>query len=156
MSAFVSLVMKCRQKCVHGRRLGEGLGGFVPPHRPKVHKFELKSRFMVTLSALLLRLVRKKCEISLCLRRKFKKNTFSLTRSRKTFDSLTFLPLYDYRLRFLCIHVYMAMAFLDFRPPKVPHSWFRPPLKVHILRFVPPPDSSHATPMVCRVGQVHS
>ena len=94
---------------------------------------------MVTLSALLLRLVRKKCEISLCLRRKFKKNTFSLTRSRKTFDSLTFLPLYDYRLRFLCIHVYMAMAFLDFRPPKVPHSWFRPPPQGPYSSFRPSP-----------------
>ena len=56
----------------HGRRLGGRLGGFVPPTPAKGPQFGTKSRRMVFLSAILLRLLRKISEISLRLRRKCK------------------------------------------------------------------------------------
>ena len=67
----------------HGRRLEEGLGGFVPHTGQRVHNFKLKYRSIVTLRDLLLRLLKKICKLSLCLRRKLKKNTFNRKGARK-------------------------------------------------------------------------
>ena len=58
--------------CYHmGVGLGR-LGGFVHPTPAKGPQFATKSRRMVFLSAILLRLLREICEISLRLRRKCK------------------------------------------------------------------------------------
>ena len=130
---------------LHACRLREGLGGFVPLHRPIVHRFQLKILLYCNFM----------CSPVVCIEQKYaqcswiygankkKKHAHRLLKWRAKFESLKFLPLYDC-LEFLCV----CMTILEFSSPESSTFLVSPPTPtVRIFRFVPPPDSSHATSM---------